>query len=111
DKDLYEASAVDGANLWQQFRHVTIPAIMPVITFVLVTSTLGSLQLFELPYLLLGNGPGPDNAGLTIIMYLYDRGFVTGDLGYASAVGWTLAIGMLIISLIQVKLTGASREA
>ena len=111
DRDLYEASSVDGANLWQQFRHVTVPAIMPVITFVLVTSTLGSFQLFELPYLLLGNGPGPDNAGLTIVMYLYNRGFITGDLGYASAVGWTLAVGMLIISLIQVKLTGAAKES
>lgn len=110
DKDLYEAAQVDGANAWQQFLHVTIPGIRPVITFVLVTATLGSLQLFELPYLLLGNGSGPDQRGLTIVMYLYNKGFVVGDLGYASAVGWTLALGMLIISLIQVRLTGAGKE-
>jgi ABC-type sugar transport system permease subunit len=106
DKDLYEAAEVDGANGWQQFLAVTVPSIKPVITFVVVTATLGSFQLFELPYILLGNGPGPNQAGLTIVMYLYDRGFVTGDLGYASAVGWTLALGMLVISLIQVRLTG-----
>jgi ABC-type sugar transport system permease subunit len=106
DKDLYEAAEVDGANAWQQFLNVTVPGIKPVITFVVVTATLGSFQLFELPYILLGNGPGPKQAGLTIVMYLYDRGFVTGDLGYASAVGWTLALGVLIISMIQVRLTG-----
>lgn len=106
DKELYEAAEVDGANGWQQFLAVTVPSIKPVITFVVVTATLGSFQLFELPYILLGNGPGPNQAGQTIVMYLYDRGFVTGDLGYASAVGWTLALGMLIISLLQVRLTG-----
>lgn len=111
DKDLYEAAQVDGANAWQQFLNVTVPGIMPVITFVLVTATLGSLQLFELPYILLGNGSGPDQRGLTLVMYLYNKGFVVGDLGYASAVGWTLALGMLIISLIQVRLTGAGKES
>jgi ABC-type sugar transport system permease subunit len=67
---------------------------------------MGSLQLFELPYLLLGNTSGPDNAGLTIVMYLYQNGFASGDLGYASAVGWTLAVGMLVISLAQFRMSG-----
>lgn len=110
DKDLYEAAQVDGASGWQTFNAVTLPSIKPVAVFVLVTATLGSFQLFELPYILLGNGPGPNNAGLTIVMYLYDRGFLPGDLGYASAVGWTLAIGLLIISLIQVRVTGATKR-
>jgi ABC-type sugar transport system permease subunit len=109
DQDLYEAAQVDGANSFQQFFAVTLPGIRPVATFVLVTSTLGALQLFELPYVLLGNTAGPKNAGLTIVMYLFNNGFQSGDLGYASAVGWTLALGMLIISLIQVRLTGAAR--
>lgn len=109
DKELYEAADVDGASAWQKFLAVTVPGIKPVATFVLVTSTLGSFQLFELPYILLGNGPGPNKSGLTIVMYLYNQGFSTGDLGYASAVGWTLALGMLIISLIQVRLTGATK--
>ncbi len=111
DTELYEAARVDGANSWQQFWAVTLPGIRPVAVFVLVTSTIGSVQLFELPYILLGNTAGPDNAGLTIVMYLYNNGFITGDLGYASAVGWTLALGVLIISLIQVRLTGAWKGA
>ncbi|MES2465106.1 MAG: sugar ABC transporter permease [Armatimonadota bacterium] len=109
DQDLYEAAQVDGANSVQQFFAVTLPGIRPVATFVLVTSTLGALQLFELPYLLLGNSAGPNNAGLTIVMYLFNNGFQSGDLGYASAIGWTLALGMLVISLIQVRLTGAAK--
>ena len=90
-RDLTEAAIVDGANRWQQFLHVTIPAIRPVATFIVLLSLVGSFQLFELPYLLLG-GSGPDNAGLTLVMYLYQTGFETGDLGYASAIGWVLAL-------------------
>jgi ABC-type sugar transport system permease subunit len=107
DRELYEAATVDGANGWQQFLAVTVPGIRPVTAFVLITSTIGSFQLFELPYIMLNNSSGPNKAGLTIVMYLYNTGFVTGDLGYASAVGWTLALGLLIISLFQARLSGA----
>ena len=106
DQELYEAARVDGAGPWAQFRAVTLPGIKPVAVFVLVTATIGSFQLFELPYTMLGQSSGPNNSGLTIVMYLYNSGFVTGDLGYASAVGWTLALGVLVISLIQMRLTG-----
>jgi len=107
DKELYDAAEVDGANAFQKFRHVTLPGIKPVAVFVIVLSTIGSFQLFELPFLMLGNSGGPENAGLTIVMYLYQNGFETGDLGYASAIGWTLALGVLVISLIQMRITGA----
>lgn len=107
DRELYDAAQVDGANGWQSFLAVTMPGIRPVAVFVLVMSTIGSFQLFELPYTMLGNSSGPDKAGLTVVMHLYQSGFVTGDLGYASAIGWTLALGVLIISLIQMRVTGA----
>lgn len=107
DRELYEAAQVDGAGGWHQFLNVTLPGIKPVAIFVLVTATIGSFQLFELPYNMLNSSAGPDNAGLTIVMYLYNTGFVTGDLGYASAVGWTLAIGVLVVSVIQMRVTGA----
>ena len=110
DRDLYEAATVDGANGWQQFQAVTLPGIRPVAVFVLVTSTIGSFQLFELPWTMLSSSAGPNNAGLTVVMYLYLNGFVTGDLGLASAVGWTLAFGILLISLIQMRITGVVRR-
>jgi ABC-type sugar transport system permease subunit len=59
---------------------------------------------------MLGNGPGPEESGLTVVMYLYDRGFVSGDLGYASAVGWTLVTIVLMISLFQMRLSGTWRK-
>jgi ABC-type sugar transport system permease subunit len=110
-KDLYDAAQVDGAGPIRQFIHVTLPGIWPVAVFVVVLSTIGSFQLFELPYLMLQNTPGPDNAGLTIVMYLYQNGFITGDLGYASAIGWTLALGVLCVSLFQMWVTGAWKRS
>lgn len=109
DKELYEAALIDGATSWQQFLYVTLPGIRHVLVFVVLVSTIGSFQLFELPWVMLGRGPGPDAAGLTIIMYLYLNGYVAGDLGYASAVGWTLALGLLVISIIQLRVSGAWR--
>ncbi len=109
DKDLYEAAQVDGASGVQQFRAVTLPGIKPVLIFTVLTSTIGSFQLFELPYIMLGQTSGPNNAGLTVVMYLYRTGFVSGDLGYASTVGWTLACIVLLISLLQLRLTGAMK--
>ena len=106
DSELYDAAHVDGANRFQRFLHVTLPGIRGVTVFVLVLATIGSFQLFELPYVMLGNSAGPDGAGLTIVMYLYQNGFVTGDLGYASTIGWTLAIGVLLISLVQMWFAG-----
>jgi ABC-type sugar transport system permease subunit len=111
DMELYEAAEVDGASAWQKFWAVTLPGIRPVAVFVLVTATIGSFQLFELPYIMLNNTAGPDNSGLTIVMYLYNKGIIPGDLGYASAVGWTLAIGVLIVSLIQMRITGTWKGA
>jgi len=110
DQDLYDAAKVDGANAFQRFLHVTLPGIKPVAVFVIVLSTIGSFQLFELPFLMLGGG-NPENAGLTIVWYLYQNGFEAGDLGYASAIGWTLALGVLILSLMQMRLTGAWKRA
>lgn len=110
DAELYEAATIDGAGRWSQFWHVTLPGIKPVLIFVVVLSTIGSFQLFELAYLLLGNGSGPDQAGLTIVMYLYQNGFLGGDLGYASAIGWTLAAMVLLLSLVQLRITGMGRE-
>jgi ABC-type sugar transport system permease subunit len=110
DQELYEAARVDGASAFRQFLHVTVPGIKHVAVFVVVLSTIGSFQLFELPYIMLGNGPGAGKAGLTVVMYLYTNGFVSGDLGYASAIGWTLVLGVMLLALVQMKLSGTLRR-
>lgn len=111
DTELYEAAEVDGAGAWSRFWAVTLPGIKPVAVFVLVTATIGSFQLFELPWVLLDQSPGPNKTGLTIVMHLYRQGFVTGDLGYAAAIGWMLALGILFVSLIQMRVTGTWKAA
>ena len=113
DKNLEEAARIDGANRVQVFWHVTLPAIRPVVVFVVITSIIGSFQLFELPLALLplSNGRGPDNAGLTVVGYLYDVGFNNGDFGLGSAVGWVVALVIALASALQLRLTGAGEEA
>ncbi len=107
-RELYEAAAVDGAGTWQTFIHVTIPALRPVIAFVVITSMIGSFQLFDLPYVLTEGGPG--NASMTMVMYLYKHGFEFINLGYAATIGWALAVIIGIISIIQVRFFGVFRE-
>ncbi len=101
DDTLLEAAEIDGAGPINRFRHVIIPAIRPVASFVVMLSMIGSLQLFELPFVLLDGSGGPGNQGLTIVMYLYQSGFEVGDLGYASAIGWVLAIMLIGLALLQ----------
>lgn len=106
DQSLIEAARIDGAGPVRTFWTVTVPAIVPVATFVVVTSTIGSFQLFELPYTLLqqhGDGYGPRNSGMTIVGYLYQYSFRNGDLGTGAAVGWVLTLIILVVSLIQIR--------
>jgi len=103
DQSLVEAARIDGAGPVRVFLSVTLPAIAPVATFVVVSSTIGSFQLFELPYILL-QGWGPRNAGLTIVGYLYNYAFEIGDLGTGAAVGWLLTLMILVVSLVQIRL-------
>ncbi|RMH13931.1 MAG: sugar ABC transporter permease [Planctomycetota bacterium] len=104
ERSLVEAASVDGAGPWARFRHVTIPAIRPVGSFVVLLSVIGSLQLFELPYVMLDGSAGPANRGLTIVLYLYQNGFEIGDLGYASAIGWVLGLMLVVAAALQMRL-------
>jgi lactose/L-arabinose transport system permease protein len=106
-RELYEAAATDGAGPWRRFRHVTVPGLRPTILLTVVLSTIGTLQLFDEPYVLT-NG-GPDNATLTIGMYLYQNGFRYFDFGYASAIAYALAVLVGLISVVQYRALGRQR--
>ena len=110
DQSLVDAARIDGANAWQVFLNVTIPAIKPVATFVVVMSTIGSFQLFELPYVLLRSTYGPKNSGLTIVGYLYKTAFDSGDLGTGAAIGWILALIIFTFSMAQIRISGTLRK-
>lgn len=104
DRELYEAAAVDGAGRMARLWHVTLPGVRHVTWFLALFGLIGAMQMFELPYVLFGQGSGPANSGLTIVMYLYIHGFQAGDLGYAAAIGWMLVLLIAGLALAQLRL-------
>ena len=104
-RELYEAAEVDGANRWQSFVNVTLPGLRPILIFVVIMSIINSLQLFDVPFVLL-DGEGPGGHGRTIVMYLYQK-FETSELGLACATGWTLAVLIFAVTMAQLRLMRA----
>ncbi|MFE0640571.1 carbohydrate ABC transporter permease [Streptomyces sp. NPDC058877] len=102
--ELYDAASVDGAGGWKSFLHVTLPGLRPAILLTTVLSTIGTLQIFDEPYVLTRGGP--DNATLTIGVYLYQNAFVYFDFGYASAIAYALAVLIGVLGLIQFRVLG-----
>ncbi|GGK80184.1 sugar ABC transporter permease [Ornithinimicrobium pekingense] len=96
-RDLYEQAAIDGANAWRQFWSVTVPMLRPTIVFVVITSTIGGLQIFDEPkmYDSFGRG-GADQQWQTLTIYLYELGWTRADFGMASAVA-VLLFGIIVV--------------
>lgn len=101
--DVLEAADIDGATFWNKLCHVIIPMVKPVIIFCTITSTIGTLQLFDEPYILTEGGPV--NATITLGMYLYNNGFRYLKFGYASAIGYVMTVIIALLSIVQFKLT------
>lgn len=100
--EMYESASLDGANFWQQLFYITIPAIKPIILFTTITSTIGTLQLFDEPYILTQGGP--NYATITLGEYLYDNGFTFLKFGFASALGYVMVIIIGLLSWIQFRM-------
>ena len=105
-RDYYEAAMIDGANRVKQFFSITIPQLRPTLIFVIVTATIGGLQIFDEPRLYdqYGTG-GADYQWLTITVYLYDLGWNYLDFGRASAVAWLLFLLIIIIGLVNLAIS------
>lgn len=99
-RSLYEAAVVDGANGWQQFRHVTIPLSTPVILFNLIIGFIGAFQEFTTPYLIVGSTGGPLNSALLYSMFLYENAFRYLRMGKASALAWLLFLIVVIATMM-----------
>ncbi|HET8598859.1 MAG TPA: sugar ABC transporter permease [Segeticoccus sp.] len=106
-KELYEAASVDGAGPVTTFVRVILPELRPVLLFTTVTSTIGTLQLFDENFILTGGGPA--NATLTPVLYLYRVGFQQLDFGYASAIAWVVVLIIGVLSLLQFRFLGRER--
>jgi multiple sugar transport system permease protein len=88
----YEASAIDGATRWRQFRSITIPLLTPVIFFNLVLQIINAFQSFTQAFVVSGGTGGPVDSTLFYTLYLYQRGFTDYQMGYASAMAWLLLL-------------------
>ncbi|SDS51346.1 carbohydrate ABC transporter permease [Actinoplanes derwentensis] len=97
-----EAGQLDGANAWQRFRHITLPAIAPTSYMVVLLSIIGQMKEFAMVQALNGGGPGTSNR--LIVQYIYETGFDSAYVGYASAVSIVLMVLLLIVAYAQTRL-------
>lgn len=101
-QDYYDAARVDGANSWQAFRHITLPLLRPVTLFVVVTNTIGALQVFDLVFATTGGAPA--NSTMTLVLHMYNTAFKYSRMGRASAMAFTLFAIILFITVLQLRL-------
>lgn len=101
---LYEAAIMDGAGRFGILRRIVVPLMTPTIFFILVTNTISSLQIFSEPYIMTQGGPA--NSTLTIVYYLYQKGFQRFQMGYGSSLAWIVFALIFVVTLIQFRLSG-----
>ena len=102
---LYESASMDGANIYQKFRHVTLPMMTPVIFYNLVMGIIGSFQVFTQAFVMTSGGPA--NATLFYVLYLFRQAFNYFRMGYASAMAWVLFAIILALTLLVLKSSSA----
>ncbi len=100
--ELREAASIDGANVWNTFRHVVVPQLGPVTTFLTLYQTLNALQLFDLVYA--QTRGGPLDATTTVVYYVYQQAFRYFHAGYGSAAAWLLSLVILAIGVLEALL-------
>ncbi|UUX33720.1 carbohydrate ABC transporter permease [Fundicoccus culcitae] len=101
---LYEAAEMDGAGSVRKLFHVTLPMITPIIFFDLITSTIGAFQIFQEAYVMSSNGEGgPANSLLFFNLHMWNKAFVTFEMGYAMALSWILFLIVFVLTLINLR--------
>jgi len=101
-EQLYEAARIDGASMWQQFRHVTLPMLAPIVTMVNILTIAGYFQLFAEPYVMTQGGPLQST--VSVLYFMYEEGFKWWNLGSASAVAFVLFLFIFCVTAVQLRL-------
>jgi multiple sugar transport system permease protein len=102
---LYESAEIDGAGVWGKFKNITLPLITPIIFYDVITSTIGSFQIFQEAYVMTQNGTGgPANSLLFYNLHMWNKAFVAFDMGYAMAMSMILFLIVLVLTFINLKL-------
>jgi multiple sugar transport system permease protein len=104
DEELFEASALDGAGLWRQFWHITLPLLKPMVFFAVTLTLIGNLQLFEEPFILVDVEKGVSQSVMTSAIFMYRLAFSDGDFGTASAVSWILFLIIAALTWLNGRL-------
>jgi multiple sugar transport system permease protein len=102
-KDLYEAARLEGASEFTMFRHITLPLLRPVLAFILVTSVIGSFQIFDV-VAVATKGGGPAESTRVILWYIYEQAFRFNRMGFASAASMVLFTILILVTLLQMRL-------
>lgn len=109
-KDYFEAAAIDGAGRFTTFYKITMPLLKPILLYVAITSLIGGLQLFDIPYLLTDGVGAPGGQLNTVVMYLFNTAFKYNNVGYAGAIAYFLFFIIAIVCIIQYKLMYRKKE-
>jgi ABC-type sugar transport system permease subunit len=107
--DLYEAADIDGATRWQKFTRITLPLLRPVILVAVALRTIGAFRVFDIVYVLTGNG-GPADSTKVISFYNYDQAFHYLFFGYGAAISWIITAFMILLIVIYMRLLRSEVE-
>lgn len=107
-EDVYEAAEVDGANAWRRTTKITLPLLKPVMLYILITSIIGGLQIFDIPKMLFKGSVG--NATRTMVLYMYESAFEKWQFGYGAAAAYVIAVIIGAASLVTMLLNAARRK-
>ncbi len=110
DQTYFEAANIDGANRWKVFTKITMPLLRPIMLYVAITSLIGGLQLFDLPYLISGTTGQPGRSLYTAVFYLYTTAFKNNQMGYAAALAFVLFLIISVFCAIAFKLMNRKED-
>ena len=102
-KDYFEAATIDGAGRWTTFGKITLPLLKPILLYSAITSLIGGLQIFDIPFLITDGLGAPGGALNTVVMYLYNTAFKYNNIGYAAAIAYDLFFIIAIFSAFTFK--------
>lgn len=102
-KDYFEAATIDGAGRWTTFGKITLPLLKPILLYSAITSLIGGLQIFDIPFLITDGVGAPGGALNTVVMYLYNTAFKYNNIGYAAAIAYALFFIIAIFSALTFK--------
>ncbi|MCK5094092.1 MAG: sugar ABC transporter permease [Spirochaetes bacterium] len=108
-QDIYESANIDGASLWQSFRHITIPLLKPIIAIAVIIRFMDAFRIFDKVFQLTGGGPGISTE--TISHYIYRNGLRYFKMGYASAISYLALIMIVLFSMIYIRILQRVGEA